>query len=255
MVPLRAAELRAETLRAYGEYIGAVHRSFEEDVRTGRALFEVADSTPVMRDGHVLVQAARGSGIVAIPGGLIHHWRGMMFIPGATLEEAISVSQDYANYKHVYEPVLNAVVLEHDGDTFRVRMRVHKRSGPVSAVLDLWSVVRYDKTGSVVYSVSDSERITEVTNASKPNEHRLPPGQDSGYLWRASTFSRLAEREAGVLVEIENIGLSRRFPPLLGWIIEPIAQRVGRSGVEDSLVEYRAAVIAHAAQGPATINK
>src|SRR5262245_57627495 len=187
-VSIRAAELQAETLRVYGEYIGAVHRLFEDQVRTRRAFSEVADTTPVVQDGHVLIQAARGNGIVAIPGGLIHHWRGMVFIPGATLEEAISVSQDYANYKHVYEPILDADVLEHVEDTFRVRIRLHKRSGLVSAVLDVWSVVRYEQNGNVVYSVSDSERITEVKNAGERSERRLLPGQDSGYLWRASTF-------------------------------------------------------------------
>src|SRR5262249_28719009 len=202
----------------------------------------VADTTPVVQDGHVLIQAARGNGIVAIPGGLIHHWRGMVFIPGATLEEAISVSQDYANYKHVYEPILDADVLEHVEDTFRVRIRLHKRSGLVSAVLDVWSVVRYEQNGNVVYSVSDSERITEVKNAGERGERRRVPGKDGGYGGRASLFSLCAEREAGVWVKIKNVGLSRSFPPLLGWIIEPIARRVGRSSVEDSLLEFRAAV-------------
>jgi hypothetical protein len=179
----------------------------------------------------------------------------MVFIPGATLEEAVSVSQDYANYTHVYKPVLDAEVLEHDGDTFRVRIRVHEHSRLVSAVLDVWSAVRYEQTGNMVYSVSDSERITEVKHASEANEHRLPPGQDSGYLWRASTFSRVAAQEAGVLAELENVGLSRRFPPLLAWIIEPIVHRVGRSSVEDSLAEFRAAVMAaHHARPPGPVN-
>ena len=63
--------------------------------------------------------------------------------------------------------------------------------------------------------------------------------REKGYLWRANTFSRLAERDGGVLVELENVGLSRAFPPILGWLIEPIARRIGRSSVEDSLLEFR----------------
>lgn len=254
-----ALPLGAETLRAYSAYMGPVQKAFEERVRTGSPLSDIAPANmiPVVRDGHILVEVAREDGIVSIAGGLIHHWRGVTFIPHVTLQEAITVSQDYANYKRVYGPILESGVLEQHGDTFRVLMRIQKRSGPISAVLDVWSVVRYQRTGgSAIYSASDTERITEVRNAGKPDERRLPTDQGRGYLWRANTFSRLAERDGGVLVELENIGLSRTFPPLLGWIIEPIARRVGRSSVEDSLLEFREAVLAaHDAGKPAITNR
>jgi hypothetical protein len=257
--PVGAAELRGQTLRAYSEYLGAVRRWFEERVRTGGPLADItpADLTRSVSDGHVLVQAAREDGIVDVPGGLIHHWRGVAFIPHVTLQEAITVSQDYANYKHVYGPIVEAGMLEQTGDTFRVLMRIQKSSGLVSAVLDVWSTVQYQWHGSnLVYSASDSERITEVKNAGKPDEQRLPPDQGRGYLWRANTFSRFAERDAGVLVELENVGLSREFPPMLGWIIGPIARHVGRSSVEDSLLEFREAVLAvHQARMPAITNR
>lgn len=245
--PVVAAELRDQTLRAYSEYIDAVRTGFEERVRIGGPLADIApaDLTRSVRDGQVVVQAAREDGIVDVPGGLIHHWRGMAFIPRVRLEEALAVSQDYANYNRVYRPVVEAEVLEKSGDTFRVLMRIEKSSGLISAVLDVWSSVEYRRrAGNLVYSASDSERITEVKNAGKPDEERLPPDQGRGYLWRANTFSRLSERDAGVLVELENVGLSRTFPPLLGWLIEPIVRRVGRSSVEDSLVEFREAVLA-----------
>ena len=37
------------------------------------------------------------------------------------------------------------------------------------------------------------------------------------------------------MIEMETIGLSRSFPPMLGWFIEPIARRLGRKSVELSL--------------------
>lgn len=106
----------------------------------------------------------------------------------------------------MYVPVLEPRVLEQHEDTFRVRIRVHKRSGPVGAVYDVWSIVRYQRNGrDAIYSASDSERIREVKNAGKPDERRLPPDQGSAYLWRASTFSRFSEHIAGgVLVEFET---------------------------------------------------
>jgi hypothetical protein len=67
-------------------------------------------------------------------------------------------------------------------------------------------------------------------------------------LWRAATFTSFLAQDRGVLVEMEVIGLSRRFPPLLGWIIEPIARRLGRRSVEHSLQEFSKAVRAHPRQ-------
>ena len=50
--------------------------------------------------------------------------------------------------------------------------------------------------------------------------------------------------EGGVWLEMETIGLSRGFPSMLGWFIEPIARRVGRSSVDDSLRAFHQAMVA-----------
>ena len=81
-----------------------------------------------------------------------------------------------------------------------------------------------------------------MRDAGTAKERQLSPGHDSGYLWRAAAFTHMVERDGGVFVEMETIGLSRGFPTLLSWIIEPIARRVGRSSVERSLQEFSAAV-------------
>ena len=91
-------------------------------------------------------------------------------------------------------------------------------------------------------AISNADEIREVENAGQSNERLLPAGRDSGYLWRASSFTRFTEREGGVYIETETLGLSREFPPFLGWIIEPIARRLGRKSVERSLEEFIAAI-------------
>jgi hypothetical protein len=55
-------------------------------------------------------------------------------------------------------------------------------------------------------------------------------------------LNRFIEREDGLFIEMETLGLSRSFPAMLGWIIEPIARRLGRRSVELSLQEFRNAV-------------
>jgi len=103
--------------------------------------------------------------------------------------------------------------------------------------------VRYVRlTAARVYALSDATEIREVRNAGRPDEQLLPPGRDRGYLWRASTFSYFEQRHDGVYVEMDTLGLSRGFPPLLGWIIEPIARRLGRRSIERSLAEFQMAV-------------
>jgi hypothetical protein len=176
-----------------------------------------------------------------VPGGLVHHWVGSTFVRGVTLRQAIDASSDYARYSAVYKPVIASRVLEHKDDTFRVHMRLRQSGGGISATLDVRSTVRYFyPTSRTAYSISDAEEIREVNNAGKPDERLLPAGRDSGYLWRANTFSYLLEEEDGLYIELETVGLSRRFPPLLAWVIEPIARRVGRTSVESSLREFLA---------------
>ena len=43
---------------------------------------------------------------------------------------------------------------------------------------------------------------------------------------------------------METIGLSRPFPPLLGWVIEPVARRMGRGSVGESMQEFAQALSA-----------
>jgi hypothetical protein len=67
-------------------------------------------------------------------------------------------------------------------------------------------------------------------------------GQGDGYLWRANTYSTYAEADDGVYIDLHSIGLSRRFPPMLGWMIEPIARRIGRGSGISALTQLRQAV-------------
>jgi hypothetical protein len=100
--------------------------------------------------------------------------------------------------------------------------------------------------GRSAYSIAMSEEIRELRSPGTSNERSLPAGHDNGYLWRVSTFTYLIEFDHGVLVQTEALGLSRDFPRLLRWIIEPVARRLGRSSMERSLQEFSKAVRARA---------
>ncbi|MGE3844709.1 MAG: hypothetical protein AB7I50_24355 [Vicinamibacterales bacterium] len=235
---VQAAELKDATTRAFERYVADAKAGFLARVSTGgRAIGE----SPA-------VVAGQGDGITTVTGGLVHHWAGSVFISQATLDRVLDVSQDYGEYHRIYRPILASTVLDEGENTFRVAMRIKEGAGMVTAVLDVVSTVTYQfPQAGKVYAFSVADEIREVRDPGTGRERRLTPGSDSGYLWRAATFTCYTERETGVAIELENVGLSRSFPPLLGWMIEPIARRLGRKSVEASLHEFRDAVLAASA--------
>jgi hypothetical protein len=198
---------------------------------------------PAPPTGVLSAGPARGDGIIDVPGGLVHHWTAAAFLRGTTLQQGLAVSSAFANYHAVYKAVIRSRLLRRDGDRYSVLMRLEEGEAGVRAILDVRSTVEYfyPSTG-VALVVSLSDEIREVQNAGGRDERLLPAGRDSGYLWRAGTFTYFREQADGLYVETQTIGLSRAFPPLLGWIIEPIARRIGRRSVVTSLQEFIVAV-------------
>lgn len=216
-----ADEVQPRTLTAYQEYAAAVRQGFLGDA-----------PTPDLQPGR----------IIKVPGGLVHHWRGAVFIPGVDLDRVLAVAQDYDRYAAIHTPVIESRLLAREGNTYRVFARMKEGGGMVTAVLDVWSVVTYIRGAGEVRALGEARKIRQLQDADWRNPRYLRPEDGSGYLWAANTFTRFAAVDGGVRVELDTLGLSRRFPPLLGWIIEPIARRIGRSSAERTLTEFAAAV-------------
>jgi hypothetical protein len=242
--PCVAADLQERTALAYARYAEEATKRFLERARGGAVTTtEGAPSPTLPRDGETIVRPGGQDGIIAVPGGLVHHWLGASFIAGATLEQALDVSYAYDRYHTIYRPIIASKLLGRDGNTYRTQLRIRESAAGLSAVLDVTARVEYFFPGSgSSYSISTSDEIREVRDPGSQQERHLPAGQDSGYLWRAVTLNRLVQRNDGVFIEMETLGLSRGFPPLLDWFIEPIARRIGRRSVEVSLQEFRTAV-------------
>jgi len=61
---------------------------------------------------------------IPCPGGMIHHWAGVVFIPGAKLEDVLGVLEDYDRHSVYYAPdVERSKVESREGDHFRVFLR------------------------------------------------------------------------------------------------------------------------------------
>ena len=243
---VRAVELTDEARRAFDEYAERIGQSFANG-----PFASVAELAPKLRRGAIIGRSGSGDGIVEVPGGLVHHWRGAVFVPQTTVDAALQLSQSYAQYPRMYASVASSQVLSQNGNTFRVRLRLKERAGVVTSVLDITATVTYVRVDACSgYSVSRATDIREIVAAGQPEERALAPGTGHGYLWQARTFSSYLQQDGGLYLSLETLGLSRRFPAMLGWVIEPIARRLGRKSVEGTLAEFRQALMtAHRIDG------
>jgi putative flippase GtrA len=99
-----AAELTPETLRVWRRYVATTEARVDRELRSPNRFLacdfgDEGERTAIRaaaRDGSVVVRnvgGQDGAGI-DIPAGTIHHWRGMVFIPGATVEEVLHTVSD-----------------------------------------------------------------------------------------------------------------------------------------------------------------
>ena len=77
--------------------------------------------------------------------------------------------------------------------------------------------------------------------ATKPSCRRIPA---TDFLWRLYSYWRFQEKQGGVFVECRAISLSRNVPLGLGWMIEPIIQKLPRESLINTLKATRQALIA-----------
>ena len=99
------AELSPETLTAWNAYVQAQNARTAE--YSGAAPFLWSDASPDrlrrLHNGETVV-APFGENPHRVPHGLIHHWSGAVFLPGARLNEVLSVVRDYGAHKDFYAP-------------------------------------------------------------------------------------------------------------------------------------------------------
>jgi hypothetical protein len=195
------------------------------------------------RQGEVVVEPFFKKPESSVPNGLIHDWIGTVFIPGATLQRTLLLVEDYNHHKDVYKPeVLDSRVLSHEGNDFRIYLRLLKKK-VITVVLNTEHEVKYTKVDVTRWrSVSRTTKIAEVENPGKPDEREKPAGTGEGFLWRLNTYWRFEERDGGVWLECQAVSLTRDIPTGLGWLVDPIIRNLPRESLENTLRATRAAL-------------
>jgi hypothetical protein len=172
----------------------------------------------------------------AIPDGLVHHWVGTVFAPGASVEQALKILQDYDNHAEIYRPaVAQSRLLSRNGDRFRMFL-LFSMTKVITVVVNTEHDAQFyrdgpDRARSRIYST----RVAQVENAGEPNERELPVGRDGGYLWRLNTYWRVLQRDGGTYVQCESISLTRGIPFGFAWLIQPFVTSIPRESLEFTL--------------------
>jgi hypothetical protein len=261
--PASATQLQPQTVAAFDSYIRATEERMADDLRQGD--FLIIDRLPESRRNEIYSQLRQGQlyiqqlhtkedgKAIPVPNGLIHHWIGVAFIPGVTLQETLTVLQDYNNHKTIYKPdERDSKLLEHNGNEFKVYLQFYRKS-LVTVVENVNFDIHYTLLGSTrAMSKGYSTRIAEVADFGKPSEHELPVGNDHGYLWRLYTYWGVEEKDEGVYVQIESVGLSRTIPWEIAWIVNPLIRSIPRNVLSGLLNHTREAVESAAKSRPAS---
>jgi len=260
--PARAGEpplpkLKTETQEAFERYVKLTEARNETELKRGTGLLWIdglpeqqrAEAYAALKRGEIKMQKLemRDNGkTIRCPSGMIHHWTGVVFIPGAKLGDVLGVLQDYDRHSVYYAPDVERSKLEsRDGDHFRVFLRF-RRHKVITVVLNTEHEVQYfqDAPGRA-HSRSSAVRIAEVENAGKTDEREKTPGDDSGFMWRMETWWRMEERDGGIYVQSEVASLTRDIPAVIGWMIEPFVTSIPKESLTFTLEATRKAAQAH----------
>jgi hypothetical protein len=244
MTPLAAhAALKPETKAAYQTYVAAQETRLESQNRLQNGFLWIdraSGRTRSVQSGNIVTEQVAA---LAVPGGMVQHWIGGVFLPRATLRRVAQVDQDYANYATIYSPDLTRPkVLEHQGDHFLVSYRIRKKK-ILTAVMDTEHAIDYVPLGSGRMAIrSRSEYVRQVQDPDTPTERILADGEGQGFLWAMNSYWRMEERDGGVYIECETITLSRDVPFGMRRMLAPILRSFAQESLQSALEAKRRAV-------------
>jgi hypothetical protein len=240
-------QLQPETVNAWEDYIRSVDSRMQ--ARFGGEtpflwIHESAERSRRIARGEIVVEPALAQGTQSVPNGLMHHWIGGVFIPGARIGSVSAVVHDYRKYKDFYKPVVaDSKVLDCTETNQRFSMLWRHKVLFITAAIQseyLGHHVKVDRLRE--YNVADTVRVQEIEHYGRPEERLLPPGTGSGFIWRMHSIARYEERDGGVYLELEAIALTRDIPASVRWFVNPVVNHLSVNSLTTTLQQTRDAV-------------
>jgi hypothetical protein len=253
-----AAELKPKTTAAFDRYVAATEARFTNELRPdGPFLYidalpaeKAKNSYQQLKQGEILVEKIETKVPGAssdIPDGMVHHWVGLVFIPGVTLANTLPVVQDYNRRAELYAPdVIASRTLEHQSDDYKIFLRLHQKKFTTVVFNTEYAIHWGQVDPAKMFSNSISTRIAEVKDADKPEGPENPVGTGHGYLWRLNTYWRFQEKDGGVYLQCEAVSLTRDMPIGLGWLLRPLVTAIPKASLNRALGQTRTVVLKEA---------
>jgi hypothetical protein len=252
----RAAELKQKTTVAFDRYVAATEARFANELRPGGNFLYIdalknddrQKAYEQLKQGEILIEKleTKAPGVSAddVPDGMVHHWVGLIFIPGATLKQTLPVVKDYDRRAELYKPdVIASKTTWHKGDDYKMFLRLHQKKFTTVVFNTDYDVHWGEVSPTKVYSNSISTRIAEVKDPDRPDGPELPPGTGHGYLWRLNTYWRFEEKDGGVYLQCEALSLTRDMPYGMGWLLKPLVTAIPKASLNRALGQTRKVVL------------
>jgi hypothetical protein len=249
------AELKTATIDAWTRYTHETEARIEAELRSSPRFFAhdfiaLRESTlelQNLRQGKIVVKKmetrAAGGRDIDIPDGMIHHWRGSVLIPGASLNLVLDRLRNPVSEEVLQEDVLASRVLNRLPDGYCLYLKL-QRSKIVTVAYNTEHEVRYrEQSRDRAWSSSKGVKIAELSDPNSAAELEKPQGRDHGFLWRLNSYWKYGQVPEGVLVECESISLSRGIPIGLEFLVRPLIDRVARESMERTLESMRQRII------------
>lgn len=242
-----AASLDPTTSKAWDEYVDSASKQMEQRLSPGKTFLwvdETPDRLAKVRAGEIVVAPVGQQNPKRVPLGLIHDWVGAAFIANVTLSDVLHVLRDYARYKDLYQPaVIDSRAIASGKAEDRFSLLLINKSWFLKTAFDTEYESRFVQVDEARgYIVSRTTRVQEIEDYGAPGQRTLNEGEGKGIIWRLFSITRYAERDGGVYMELEAIGLSRDIPASLHWLVEPIVRRISRGSLATSLRQTGEAV-------------
>ena len=248
---LAAAELTPELLQGWATYVKATEQRIAAELHAAKGFLvldlqperEAAQERRAVLAGEIpiknMVSHDASGKKMELSGGIAHHWRGSVFIPGAKLDEIIYRVLNPTDADMQQEEVLQWRVLARGQDSLKIFLKL-QRSKFVTVVYNTEHEVRVQRYGKDrASSTSVATRIAELDSPGSSREREKPIGHDSGFLWRMNSYWRYEQVAGGVVVELESVTLSRSVPFIFDLLIHPMIESTARESVERTLVSMR----------------
>ena len=248
---LYAADLQPETLRVWDSTVNKIEQrmSAEMSMSQGFLSLDFQDSGDATRErdriltGDIPIDQIGNRKTTLIPNGMIHHWRGTVFIPGVDLDFVLARVADPRLEDSRQEDVLESRVLEQRPGELKMYLKL-QRTKIVTVVYNTEHLVRYQRLGTTeASSRSVATKIAEVDYLHDGTEREKPEGHDHGYLWRMNSYWRYQEVKEGVIVECESLTLSRSIPGVLEYMVRPLINSVARESMRRTLESLRTRLV------------